>query len=505
MSLNSPTVILDEFCKFAILTTKVILQFLFQFKRLSGLGTGLALVHLSQTVLLASSTLTLAKSSFTKCALYNQTGVSLSATSNRELYLKNLERHAKQAYPDLAIKIKSSFKKVRDTSIKDPGYQRQMESLSLVLNEAYQVQGVQNAKIWKFWELFASSRRRAPEAKEKRQICIETSTTEFKNFRKKLVDLLFYYFNSNQIFHHHLNYLKLNIDKIYAAGELNYFGATVSQSTRNSIRLCINPEEAPPLLLPKMIHEITHATNKTLQSSHKAFKEIGKAYKKQVQLQDAAFDKLLEIEEHLKADSPIELDLMMDLLAKKSSIKQKELIETMRRRLGGLNPFKNKNLNTGIELYANALVEWKEKDKDQKSMYRKFLSAGINLDQLRFIDEHRAYAYELIAAWHLIDQFPNQFCSLWVPSFQLKRPARFPHVYLNIENLIKKNQVGKFLKKHYVDTGSYLTEAIMDQKPTGSQIKESLLSRGTNEIELVLKEYFNNPDSETLQEWTVNT
>ena len=334
-------------------------------------------------------------------------------------------------------------------------FQLLSEQSSLFLNEHSLSEDLKRRLLFKSWVKFPAISDRSTTATGLRTPCIEKPDPKFKQYMKTILPLLrelFRDFKQGQG-------LLQGLDQVdfFPAGSQTMFGATADYSKEKS-RICINPEESTPFLVSKIMHELTHALNIRSRTLLKSFNQKIQEWNQVSSLTENAEQKLYDFEAHIKDDAknPPDTDSIMDSFRTRTKADEKDFLKVLRSKKEAY-----KKPEPRIQEHAKIFQEWHQTIVNKKTKNQELLEARKNLDQERFIDEHRAYLIEYQSALFLVKQDPQFYCRLWAPSYAKGRPALFYETYLSLEKKFTEGQFSSWLADLYTEKSkSYMPESV---------------------------------------------
>ncbi len=380
-----------------------------------------------------------------------------------EKEFKRLERLFKIEYPLDVEKIDKAFGKLRKLPTGDSSYHHKLEELTLVLNQLTfnknRPKGLAK-RVISLWQAYPSAKRRSPSAMGRNEACLKTNIDKsFKAMNGELVAILKESFANQSFVNKQLK--KLTSTDFLPAGSRTYFAALAQLDENNNMNICVNPEEAPPFLLPKYLHELTHAKNQELTRKKIDYNKALDDWRKAKKALDKADDELIKFNAELKSDSEIDASNVMDQ-AVNISYPNLEKIRLMLKTTKAIKePYLRFHLEKGIHDHSILIMNWLYTLRKEHETSANMLKKRRNLDKSRFLDEHHAYFVSLKSALMIVKSQPEYFCRLWVPSYQQKRPIRFYQGYEHIEKHIKANSLGEWIADIYtLKSKMYLKDAI---------------------------------------------
>lgn len=367
------------------------------------------------------------------------------------------------------------------------GYQTDMESASMILNQFTEFKHAKFSKeLDDFWKTYHQPKLRAPSAIGKDTECLsDNSDTQFKLFAQKLKNIIHSVFKSSP-FNKPLLSETLPSTLFLPAGSKTFFGATANLDGEQKKRICINPEEACPFLLPKLLHELTHAQNNELMQLRLSFSKLTNEWQKQLTITTENEEKLLEFDDNLESAAPISFDILTETQPESDPIEIKKWAENSKNKISEHGSYKDISKQEGLKKHLTLWQSYTDNLIELKKLALQIKSIRMTLDQQRFLDEHRAYINELKSAQWLVNQVPQYFCKLWVPSFAAKRPVPFYAAYLLLAEKFDKNQFSQWLAETYVNAKLYLPTSIYVSEKKPLQLITDLKQKAN----LLIKESF---------------
>ncbi|MEZ4741995.1 MAG: hypothetical protein R3B45_06070 [Bdellovibrionota bacterium] len=429
------------------------------------------------------------QSPFEQCKIYPRGKTAQENQKEEKKALYSLKAEFKKDYPLADSALNKIFDQVINTPPNKEDYQTSLEKLSNLLNKLDRPKIKLSSKAAVFIKTqnkFNSSKKRAPSALGKNDRCIKDNSKQFDEFSIGLRKSLKLYF-SNHDFAKKLLTLMQNI-RFFPSGSRVFFGATTAR-TKQKPHICINPEEETTLLLPKMLHELTHAQNKEIAILSEDFdqkkglwRDTNKAFRK-------IDDQLRNFDKELSPDSEIEAENMSELVEELTENQLSNIVQLLKETASTNIPYSRIPTEKGFIQHAKLLQKWKETFEKEIETRKEAVKVRKQLDIMRYYDEHLAYAISLKAAYTLVKEDPDFFCQIWVPSYQKKRPVLFYQAYQDLEEKIHSQTFSHWLADLYTfETNNFLKESLYGEHSRKAGPIKTFLDQG----KLIMDQQFNN-------------
>ena len=424
---------------------------------------------------------------FNQCLEQNTIKVGKLGEGYRKQELERIKKLLIHKFPDKKNDISKNFKEFTDISAKDPSLQEKSESLSHFLNELYnnsKSDPTKKSSLYNLWLKYNSPNKRSSLGIGRSDRCIQGLDSNFKaltpSLKTEVRRLLSGHNQSRQVLS------ALEQVNFQPAGSKAYFGATADYANKKA-RICINPEEAIPLLIPKLIHELTHVNSIKLRNLKQLFSSAAAHWQSFHMQKDQAEAELYDFEENIKKQhlASLETDNLLPKL-KSKNLKGFDEVFTELSKMQKENPYTQKE-TISRRSHSMKLVKFISLRNKSDELLKKMEAARTNYDIERFYDEHRAYIREYSTAVYLSKNQPKIFCKIWVPSFAQKRPVRFFEAYLELESRLLSGKFSSWLADLYTfETKSYVPSSLY-QDENKKKIKEEVLASAQSIIYSQLK------------------
>ena len=407
---------------------------------------------------------------------------------HRDSELNRLKSELIQRFPKKKSEIINKIQSFIRINKKDPEMQNKNEEFAIYLNQIYgypSSPSIKKSALFNLWLKFARADLRSSLGIGRSERCIQGDDAKFKAFmtplKVEIKRVLSDHSSSREV-------LKL-LDEVSfeTAGSKTFFGATADYQN-NKPRICVNPEEAIPLLVPKIIHELTHTKNLKMRQLNLIFSQAASEWQSIHIQQDQAEAELYDFEDNIKKQylTKLETDNLIPKLKSKNLVGFKEIFEALSQ-MQNQNPY-NMNEAATRKLHSRKIAKFIELDRKSDKLFKQMAKARSNYDIERFLDEHRAYLKEYFAAVYLSRKQPEVFCKIWVPSYAQKRPVRFFEAYLELESRLLHGNFSKWLGDLYTfKTKSYVISSLYKNERT-KEIKKPILDSARAIISSQLKQ-----------------
>ncbi|MFK7822825.1 MAG: hypothetical protein AB8G05_01610 [Oligoflexales bacterium] len=425
---------------------------------------------------------------FQQCLEQNTFSIGQLGEDYRNLELKRLRNELEQQFPKRKAKTIKHIDAFIRLSAKDPRLQEKSEILANYLNELHGYSSSSSMKknsLFKLWLKFNSPQLRSSLAIGRNERCIQGKDSNFDTFINPLkVEI------RRQLSGHSSSRQVLNILEqvsFQPAGSKSFFGATADYQDKRH-RICVNPEEATPLLVPKIIHELTHAKSLKLRRLNQLFSQSVSKWQSFHMQRDQAEAELYDFEDQIKKQylSSLETDNLLPKL-KANKILGFDQIFAELSKMQNDNPYNLKETVTRRS-HSMKLVKFLELDRKSNELFEIMGKARSDYDVERYFDEHRAYLREYFAAVYLSKKHPEVFCKIWVPSYAQKRPVRFFETYLELESRLLSGKFSMWLADLYTfKTKSYIVNSLYKDEQK-KEIKKEILKSAKAIVSSQLKQ-----------------
>lgn len=423
---------------------------------------------------------------FYQCLEQNKPSTTKLGEEHRNSELTKLKTQLKKLFPQQGIAIQKKIDRFIAVSAKDPKMQTESEELAHFLNQihGYSKDTDKKTDILQLWKKFNNPESRSSLAIGKSERCIQGKDPNFEEFIKPLkVEI-------RRLLHSHPSSRQvlsiLDQVSLQPAGSKTFFGATADYQLKTP-RICINPEEAAPLLIPKLIHELTHAKSSKLKHLNYQFTEAASKWQNIHLQKDQAEADLHDFEDLIKKDyiAKLETDTLVPQLESKGLVSYNQVFAELAKTAKD-NPYQTQQM-IGRRNHTMRLAKFMSLKSQSDKLFERLGNTRAKYDSERFLDEHRAYLQEYLAAVHLVHQKPEIFCKIWVPSHAQKRPVRFFEAYIELEGRLLEGSFSEWLADLYTfKTNSYIATSIYENEKE-RKIKKNLLSSAKEIISLQLK------------------
>lgn len=224
-----------------------------------------------------SATLSVPPTIAESCAAYPEALLEPKAEQRQN----DLEAMLKRYQGEANQEIKAALGGLLGAATDAPEYYAMMESAASALNQKLLPFTKEHAdslggKLRALWLRYPSPALRTSAKERVKDTCLPLDgDANFRTYASGLAALMGDLADRSKA----LADLKAHIDlsTILPAGLLASFAATVSWKDPGQARICVNPEEAPPQILIRMMHELRHAMNKDMGRRHLAYEQEKKS------------------------------------------------------------------------------------------------------------------------------------------------------------------------------------------------------------------------------------
>ena len=416
---------------------------------------------------------------FQACEKFHSADHELYRPNTAISFLRKVSENSKPEVRSIAARLSS-------LPLDDSRRQVVSELLAIQLNrELAPPKDTFSKELVALWNRYRDPKTRAPISLDRADECIQEPDPIFQQFAAALRRVIHLGLEDRTHLSSGLSQ-NLQVLPMLPAGTKAFFGATVNLGNSGRPRICVNPEEAPPLLVAKISHEMVHATNSALMERRQRFTRLVSQWHQQTAALAQIEEALIEFDDRLIDSENGGFDSIIDALPESwlTDAEQKAAKKTIMRKLGAASFRMDKDGRDQAKL----LETWGKFLGKKVELGKSAATIAIErriLDQERFLDEHRAYLVSLKVAYSLVASEPEFFCTLWVPSFAARRPVPFFAAYLPLEARIKSGRLSQWLAETYVGAKLYLPSSIY--QPGSDKILPALLARGANIVKTSLE------------------
>lgn len=425
---------------------------------------------------------------FEQCLAQNSFLVEKLGEANRKHELERIRIELTHKFLTQTKAVDEAISRFSAIKLSDQSLQVKSETLANFINQVYGFPSAKATKknnLFRLWLQFNSASSRSSIAIDRSDRCVQGDDSNFKAFiaplKAEMRRLLSGHPSSKQVLQ------MLDQVKFQAAGSKTFFGATADYVNKKP-RICINPEEATPLLVPKLVHELTHVQSSKLRNLNQQFSNAAGQWQVFHIQKDQAEADLYDFEDKIKKQylTSLETDNLLPKLREKNLGGFDEVFAE----LSGMqkeNPYTFQE-NIARRNHSLKLVKLISLSRKSDSLLKKMEGARTNYDIERFLDEHRAYLREYFAAVYMSKKHPEVFCKIWVPSFAQKRPVRFFEAYLELESRLLSGKFSSWLANLYTfKTKSYIASSLYEDE-NKKELKKEVLASAQKIISSQLKQ-----------------
>lgn len=373
----------------------------------------------------------------------------LPSETDRLAYLKSMKSELKKQFLLNDADLNAGFAPAFELNPENPDYQIRLEELTVILNqlEFRKAKLTERAtRTQRKFDLFNSAIKREPQASGRNDECLLSPSQKFLDYaavlRDTTEDLLAGYAFGPPLIE------TLKKTNLLPSGSRVFFGATTNRSG-GKIKVCLNPEEETALLIPKLLHEIAHASNKEIARQTVHYEESKARWLAAKKSFEDVEEQLLKFDDQVDKNSDMNSENLRELVSEIDSADQTVIRSLLQRTAVSKSPYLRHSLEHGIEAQSSLLSAWKLKLDQLEQEKTAAVKERTALDTARFYDEHIAYSVQLFAAWGMVQAEPEFFCRLWVPSFQQKRPVRFFQAFELLESQFYNGTFSDWLANEY--------------------------------------------------------
>jgi hypothetical protein len=378
------------------------------------------------------------------------------ALSNLKLINESMDKN------ELLSPVLMSLEKIQP---KDPAFFSSVQHLSFLMNQIQFPKEKRTAEmnqILGLWEKFPTTASRSELGLGKNDGCLFEEDKKFSAYSQALKEVMKTVFAKTDVGKDMIPLID-QIELRPSGTQAFYAAAHRVEETPKGWKsvICINPDEAPPNLLVRMMHEYKHAQNKSLNGLHreyrKKFEDWATARKKFDAKQNTLQKRFGELFNGLDGD----VQDITDELEELDSDDQDAIVEQLAGYVAEmasdeflLNPEAFPEMTTNLS-------EWSKERKVLEKSKIELLALKGKIDVERYLDEHRAYAIDYHGGRQLVASMPKFFCELWVPSYRYQRPVRYFQIFQEVEHEVAQGRFSEWLANKYTFEGkSYLPQSL---------------------------------------------